>query len=115
MRSRISTLLIVALLAVCTGAKAQDIHASGANSKANQDESIDKVQYRITYRAQFVNDTTKRDSIGGYVYRDDDMRLDIGSTVSKFYSGRKVVFDKWMKDKIHRGRGTSPIRLPAQP
>lgn len=102
-------MLVCAMLAVGTGAAGQ------TNSKTATEEAIDKVQYRISYRTQFVNDTTQRDSLGGYVYRDDDMRLDIGSTVGKFYSERKVQYDKWMKGKIDRGEVdfTNPPARPA--
>lgn len=65
-------------------------------------QTIDKVGYRITYATKFVNDTTRLDSTGSYVYSDDDMRLDIGDSISEFYSGRKAIFDKWMKEKVGR-------------
>lgn len=65
-------------------------------------QTIDKVRYRITYATKFTNDTTRLDSVGNYVYSDDDMRLDIGDSVSEFYSGRKAIFDKWMKEKVER-------------
>lgn len=84
------------------------------NSKPGSENAIDKVQYRVTYTAKFVNDTIRRDSLGNYKYSEDDMRLDIGNTISEFYSVRKTVYDKWMKGKIARGEVdfTNP---PARP
>lgn len=81
---------------------------------AIQGQTIDKVNYRITYATRFVSDTTQRDSLGVYVYHNDDMRLDIGDSISEFYSGRKVVFDKWMKEKIDR-RETDFTNPPTHP
>lgn len=78
-------------------------NAAPATGKAASAQPIDKVDYRVTYATKFVNDTTKRDSLGHYIYLDDEMRLDIGSSVSKFYSARSAVYDKWLKDKIGRG------------
>lgn len=71
--------------------------------KEGKGDVIDKVQYRVTYKTQAVEDTTRRDSAGNYIYKDDDMRLDIGSKVSKFYSGRKAEFYKWMSQALERG------------
>ena len=31
------------------------------------------------------------------------MRLDVGASVSKFYSARTAEFEKWIKDKVARG------------
>ena len=88
-------------------------HASAqfhANSKSNAEAQesnpetvLDKVQYRITYASKFVSDTTKIDSLGGYEYSDDEMRLDIGQSVSEFYSARRPIFDKWMNEQVARG------------
>lgn len=63
---------------------------------------IDKVRYRITYATKLVTDTTQRDSLGSYIYRDDDMRLDIGNSVSEFYSGRKAAYYDFMKQSLKR-------------
>lgn len=65
-------------------------------------EPVDKVLYRVTYKTLAVKDTTARDSMGAYKYKDDDMRLDIGEKVSKFYSGRQTAYDKWIKDKVEK-------------
>lgn len=66
-------------------------------------QAIDKVMYRVTYKTKVVNDTTRRDSLGQYVYRDDDMRLDIGRDVSAFYSGRKAAYRQFFLDQLTRG------------
>lgn len=91
-----------------------DKETTANNHKPGSEEAIDKVQYRVTYAAKFVNDTTRHDSLGNYKYSEDDMRLDIGNSISKFYSARKVIYDKWMNDKIARGEVdfTNP---PARP
>ena len=49
-------------------------------------EPVDKVMYRFTYKTDCVRDTTLRDSIGNYQYAHDEMALDVGTKVSKFYS-----------------------------
>lgn len=67
-------------------------------------QTIDKVQYRITYKTVFVKDTLKLDSAGNYLYHpEDEMRLDIGSNVSKFYSERREVRTKFLDDVIKHG------------
>ena len=77
---------------------------------------IDKVQYRITYDTNCVADTTKRDSTGGYIYGTDEMALDIGSKVSKFYSMQGVRYTKWIADNIKRGGEADPnVLQPPRP
>lgn len=71
-------------------------------------QTIDKVQYRITYDTKCVDDTTERDSFGGYVYGTDEMALDIGSKVSKFYSMLSARYNKWVADNIKRGGEADP-------
>lgn len=43
---------------------------------------LDQVNYRITYQAKQVNDTTQTP----YIYRPAEMRLDIGKNVTHFYN-----------------------------
>ncbi|GAB6982088.1 GLPGLI family protein [Prevotella dentasini] len=70
---------------------------------------IDKVQYRITYRTKSVNNTEERDSLGNYDYGMDDMRLDIGSKVSRFYSYTRERFDSILYANMEKGDfDTSP-------
>ncbi len=71
-------------------------------------QTIDKVLYRISYKTDCVEDTTARDSAGNYDYDHDEMALDIGSNVSKFYSMLDVRFSKWVADNIERGGEPDP-------
>ncbi len=64
---------------------------------------VDKVQYRITYKMQLVHDTTALDSLGGYHYFGDEMRLDIGDLVSHFYSYLTARRDSIMLKMVERG------------
>lgn len=111
MRSNIIFILISTLFAV-TGAAAQNFHISGAKdvtgSKPEQEKAVDQVLYRITYKTQFVSDTTDLDSAGNYDYDNDEMALDIGEHVSKFYSMLEVRFNKWVADAIKRGGEPDP-------
>lgn len=101
------------LIAVQPSAQGQNIYSEGSSEEKESATVLDKVQYRVTYAARLVEDTTKVDSIGGYDYSDDDMRLDMGKTVSEFYSGRKAIVDKWMKEKMDRGERDF-TNMPAQ-
>lgn len=71
-------------------------------------QTIDKVFYRISYTTDCVEYTTVRDSAGNYEYDHDVMALDIGSSVSKFYSMLDVRFHKWVADAIKRGGEPDP-------
>lgn len=73
-----------------------------AASSQSEDKPIDKVQYRITYKTKFIEDTTNVDSTGHYRYKDDDMRLDIGRKVSSFYSGRTAAMLEFMNKSFER-------------
>lgn len=78
-----------------------------------QGQSLDKVQYRITYKTLVVNDTTRRDSMGKYKYTDDDMRLDIGDKIGKFYSGRTAAFAKFIENSLKAGNAIDIRNLHA--
>lgn len=81
-------------------------------------DSIDKVEYRINYATKTVPDTTAADSVGNfYVYEDDEMRLDIGTHSSKFYSARTAVYDKWLKSQVDKGNTnfTNQEGVPTSP
>lgn len=69
---------------------------------------VDKVMYRITYKTDCVEDTTERDSTGSYDYDHDEMALDIGSKVSKFYSLLDMRLSKWVEKNIRRGGEPDP-------
>lgn len=101
------------LIAVQSSAQGQNTNTEGSSQGKEPATVLDKVQYRVTYAARLVVDTTKVDSLGGYDYSDDDMRLDMGKTVSEFYSGRKAIVDKWMKEKMDRGERDF-TNMPAQ-
>ena len=64
---------------------------------------IDKVQYRVTYRTKSVQNTENKDERGGYIYSSDDMRLDIGSKLSKFYSYSKEAYEAKMLEYYQKG------------
>lgn len=66
-------------------------------------ETVDKVMYRIVYKTDCVKDTTERDSAGNYNYDHDEMALDIGTRVSKFYSLLNVKFRNWLSRTIKHG------------
>ena len=56
-----------------------------AHAKPTDKEKIDKVKYEITYHTKSITDTTKVDSLGNFIYNEEDMRLDVGEQVSFFY------------------------------
>lgn len=117
MKAILGTLFFVSMLAIPLQATSQNYSArksTVANEKDGKLEVLDKVKYRITYASQIVEDTTQRDSTGGYEYRRDEMRLDVGASVSEFYSGRSAIFNKWMGEKIARGE-TDFTNAPLSP
>lgn len=80
---------LTALLALSMGASAQ----KGSDSR----EAIDSVMYRITYKTQSVKDTTKLDEHHHYIYSDDEMRLDIGRHLNRFYNYTKEKYDSLLR------------------
>ena len=107
MKDTLEALLLASMMTFTLNASGQTSHVAGGKTtaidKPADQEVIDKVKYRITYASKAVDDTTRRDSTGGYDYSNDDMRLDVGASVSKFYSARTAEFEKWIKDKVARG------------
>ena len=91
---------ILCLLFLSIGAAAQSLYMQAGTGRAQKQEVVDRVLYRITYKTKVVNDTTRRDSLGRYRYRDDDMRLDIGTQISIFYSGRKAAYSSAMTEQL---------------
>lgn len=77
-------------------------------------EIVDKVMYRIVYKTDCVKDTTERDSAGNYNYDHDEMALDIGTRVSKFYSLLNVKFRNWLSRTIKHG-GEPALNDPQPP
>lgn len=78
------------------------------NAALLQAQTVDKVMYRITYKTDCAEDTTERDSAGNYDYDHDEMALDIGTKVSKFYSLLGERFTKWVDNNIKRGGEPDP-------
>lgn len=77
---------------------------------------IDRVQYRVTYKTQFVEDTTKKATPDGrYAYKDDEMCLDVGDSISRFYSARTYARWKWMDDAIKHGGEADVSKAPPAP
>ena len=70
------------LIAVQPSAQGQNTYTEGSSQGKEPATVLDKVQYRVTYAARLVVDTTKVDSLGGYDYSDDEMRLDIGQSAN---------------------------------
>lgn len=80
------------------------VKLSAANRPADeQDKVIDKVQYRIIYQTKSVSDTASRDSTGAYQYDTDEMRLDIGTKISRFYSYINEHYDSLLDKYAERG------------
>lgn len=99
-------LLCIALLSTVTmNTVAQTTRTVTVNGKTIGDDgvTIDKVQYRITYKSQSVNDTTNVDSLGNYNYLQDEMRLDIGDNVSYFYSYINYRRDSVISERVKQG------------
>ena len=76
---------------------------SAKPKKTQGTKAIDKIKYEITYRTQSVKDTTARDENGKYVYRQDDMRLEVGEMVSYFYSPTKRAYDEGLLKLVKPG------------
>ena len=53
--------------------------------------------YRITYKTQSVKDTTKLDEHHHYIYGNDEMRLDIGRHLNRFYNYTKEKYDSLLR------------------
>lgn len=66
-------------------------------------ENIDKVTYHITSKTDCVVDTTPSDSTENHKYDHNEMALDVGTKVSKFYSMHEVKHDKWLEYTIKHG------------
>lgn len=112
MQMKKTILMLAAALVVSTTAMAQGrvvkrtVMINGKNVSTSDDkkakDEIDRVVYRITYRTQSTEDVDVQDT-ARYDYGLDDMRLDIGSKVSKFYSYTGVRHDSLMVAKAVKG------------
>lgn len=71
--------------------------------------TIGQAQYRITYQAKAVKDTTKVP----YYYHLDEMRLDIAANgLSKFYSHSKEMRDSVLRQQIQFGAAIDFTKAP---
>lgn len=68
---------------------------------AQKVRTVDAVDYRITYSAKTVEDVNEKDESGGYRYEDDELRLDIGKTISKCYNRTRELHDSVMLAKLN--------------
>ncbi len=73
--------------------------------------TLDQVNYRITYQAKQVNDTTQIP----YIYRQAEMRLDIGKNVTHFYNLSHVQWKQQALQMLLNGgvidlRNAKPVR-----
>ena len=105
-------ILLLAMISLNTAGQGMVIDKSGARStkKEKQDTiTLDKLQYRITYKTRSVKDTTAVP----YKHLNDEMRLDIGqSGVSRFYSQSLVVRQEALKEMYKAGNGFDMTKLP---
>ena len=71
-----------------------------AQARNNDTLAVANTTYRITYQSKAVKDTLAKP----YIYRDDEMRLDIsGDGVSKFYSYTAELRAKVMRERVEKG------------
>lgn len=75
---------------------------STSASTKNAEDAIDRVAYRITYHTQSSENHNAQDT-ARHDYGIDDMRLDIGTKVSKFYSYTRVRHDSLMRAQAAKG------------
>ncbi len=79
-----------------------------AYAKPTNKEKIDKVRYEITYRTKSIIDTTKVDSLGNFIYNEEDMRLDVGEQVSFFYSYSNALYEQQRIEMMNKGNFSVP-------
>lgn len=71
-----------------------------AQARNNDTLAVATTNYRITYQSKAVKDTLAKP----YIYRDDEMRLDISADgVSKFYSYTAELRAKVMRERVEKG------------
>ncbi len=91
--------LLILPFAFC---KAQVVVDASSNSQKFP-KALDSIVYRITYQALSVEDTTKKDKKGKYLYKEDLMRLDIGHHLNRFYSYTQEQYDSIVKAGVSAG------------
>jgi len=79
-----------------------------ACAKPTNKEKIDKVRYEITYHTKSIIDTTKVDSLGNFIYNEEDMRLDVGEQVSFFYSYSNALYEQQRIEMMNKGNFSVP-------
>ena len=77
-------------------------------AKPKEGGKIDKVKYEITYRTKSITDTTKVDSLGNFIYSEEDMRLEVGEQVSFFYSYSNALYEQQRIEMMNKGNFSVP-------
>ena len=77
-------------------------------AKPKEGGKIDKVKYEITYRTKSITDTTKVDSLGNFIYSEEDMRLEVGEQVSFFYSYSNALYEQQRIEMMNKGNFSMP-------
>lgn len=77
-------------------------------AKPKEGGKIDKVKYEITYRTKSIIDTTKVDSLGNFIYSEEDMRLEVGEQVSFFYSYSNALYEQQRIEMMNKGNFSVP-------
>ena len=77
-------------------------------AKPKEGGKIDKVKYEITYHTKSITDTTKVDSLGNFIYSEEDMRLDVGERVSFFYSYSNALYEQQRIEMMNKGNFSVP-------
>ena len=77
-------------------------------AKPKEGWKIDKVKYEITYHMKSITDTTKVDSLGNFIYNEEDMRLDVGERVSFFYSYSNALYEQQRIEMMNKGNFSPP-------
>ena len=85
--------LLVAILAMC------NLTANAQMRSGIDTLTLDQVNYRITYEAKQVNDTTETP----YIYHQAQMRLDIGKNITHFYNLSKQQWAEQVTQMILNG------------
>lgn len=115
MKLKAKSLLFLCLMMLPAVGGAQGFTVVRQGGQHTDGDSIDAVRYRVTYAMKFVEDTTRRNADGYAKVEDDEMRLDIGTVVSKFYSARTAAYEQWMRHKVETGDVDFTTGKPATP
>ena len=94
----LATLLFMGSAATKAQVTKVTVRSISGNSK-EEVENIDNAKYRITYEGKWVNNP----SIKPFIYKDSEMRLDIGEKAASFYDRTKQIKDSLMNEKAKTG------------